>query len=151
MRARRRAAAAHNERLGAAVLTHVAKVKPTDARVLKVLTAAPLATDLGRIAARGARLCLPGCLTQETRKDGTSRTVYAAPCEAEAEAREFLRGAGDAADVAGRCLALLALARRGRPPTRLARPPGDVSRGGALRVLLTAAVLVRITPLVPSS
>lgn len=57
-KAARATAVAFNEELGAAVFRGLAKVRVDD-RVLKVLTAANLSTDLGKLAARGARYGLP--------------------------------------------------------------------------------------------
>ncbi|HEV3000426.1 MAG TPA: hypothetical protein VGW75_06775 [Solirubrobacteraceae bacterium] len=109
-KATREAAVARNEVLGAALVKQLSKVK-VDERVLKVLTAAPLAGDLAKIAARGARLGFPGWTTQTTRKNGTVKVEYLEASEAERRAREYLAGAKSAADIAGRSLALLAMAR----------------------------------------
>jgi ParB/RepB/Spo0J family partition protein len=109
-RRRKDAARAANEVLGAALVKHLSKVK-LDERVVKILTAAPLARDLDRIAMRGARLGFPGWVTLEPRKNGTVKADYLPAGEAEAKAREYLAGATSAADVAGRSLALVAMAR----------------------------------------
>lgn len=109
-KAKREAACARNEVLGAALVKHLSKVK-VDERVVKVLTAAPLAGDLSKIAARGARLGFLGWTTQTSRKNGSVKIEYAQPSEAEAKAREYLTGAKTAAEIAGRSLALLAMAR----------------------------------------
>ena len=109
-KAKREAAFAHNEVLGAALVKHLSKIK-VDERVMKVLTAAPLAGDLAKIAARGARFGFPGWTTQTTRKNGSVKVDYLQPSEAQAKAREYLAGAKSAADIAGRSLALLAMAR----------------------------------------
>jgi ParB/RepB/Spo0J family partition protein len=101
---------ASNQRLGAALLKHVCKVK-VDERVLKILAAVPLAHDFARIAARGARLAFPGWAELETLKNGSTKAIYPPEHEAEAKAREFLCGATSAAEIAGRTLALLAAAR----------------------------------------
>jgi hypothetical protein len=53
-----------------------------DERVMKVLTAAPLAGDLAKIAARGARLGFPGWTTQTTRTNGSVRVEYLQASEA---------------------------------------------------------------------
>lgn len=109
-KAKREAAFTHNEALGAALVKHLSKVK-VDERAMKVLTAAPLAGDLAKIAARGARLGFPGWTTQTTRKNGSVKVEYLQSSQAEAKAREYLAGAKTAADIAGRSLALLAMAR----------------------------------------
>jgi ParB/RepB/Spo0J family partition protein len=106
-------AIAANQRLGAALITHVAKVK-VDARVLKILTAAPLAGEFGHIAARGARLTFPGWAHLTTRKNGSTKADYPDLRQTEAKAREFLAGANSPAEIAGRSLALLAAARWAR-------------------------------------
>jgi ParB/RepB/Spo0J family partition protein len=103
-------AIAANQRLGSALVKHVAKVK-VDARVLKILTAAPLATEFGQIAARGARLTFPGWAQLTTRKNGSTKADYLDLLQTEEKAREFLAGANSPAEIAGRSLALLAAAR----------------------------------------
>src|ERR1039458_7630986 len=103
-------AIARNQRLGAALIKHLAKVK-VDARVLKNLTAAPFAAEFSRIAARGARLTFPGWAELSTRKNGSTKAEYPHVLKAEAKAREFLAGASSATEIAGRALALLAAAR----------------------------------------
>lgn len=101
---------AANQRLGAAVFKHLGRVKLDD-RVLKILTAAPLSTDLGRIAARGARIAFPGWAELSTRANGSTKAEYLDLTTAERKAREYLLGAGSAGEIAGRALALLAAAR----------------------------------------
>jgi hypothetical protein len=109
-KAKRESACARNEVLGAALVKHLSKVK-VDERVMKILTAAPLAGDLSKIAARGARLGFPGWTTPTQRKNGSVKVEYPQPAAAEAKAREYLAGATTAAEIAGRSLALLAMAR----------------------------------------
>lgn len=109
-RRQREQAIAHNQRLGAALVKHLGKVK-VDERVLKILTAAPLAVELDSIAARGARLAFPGWAQLTTRKNGSTKAEYPQVLQAEAKAREFLAGASSATEIAGRSLALLAAAR----------------------------------------
>jgi ParB/RepB/Spo0J family partition protein len=101
---------AANQRLGAALVKHFGKAK-VDERALKILTSAPLAGDLARIAARGARLAFPGWAQLETRKNGSTKAEYLDYLAGEAKAQEFLAGANTAAEIAGRTLALLAAAR----------------------------------------
>jgi ParB/RepB/Spo0J family partition protein len=110
IRRSREAARVANELLGAALVKHLSKVK-VDERVLKILTAAPLSDGLARIAARGARLGFPGWVTVEPRANGTVKATYLPIADAEAKAREYLAGAKTAAEVAGRSLAVLAMAR----------------------------------------
>ncbi len=101
---------AANQRLGAAVFKHLGRVKLDD-RVLKILTAAPLSTDLGRIAARGARIAFPGWAELSTRANGSTKAEYLDLTTAERKARDYLLGASSAGEIAGRALALLAAAR----------------------------------------
>jgi hypothetical protein len=101
---------AANQRLGAVLLKHFGKVK-LDERVLKILTAAPLSTDLGRIAARGARLAFPGWAELSTRANRSTKAEYPDFVTSERKARDFLLGATGATEIAGRALALLAAAR----------------------------------------
>lgn len=108
--AAREAAWNRNEALGAAIVKHLSKVRVDD-RVLRILTAAPLDAKLGKIAERGARLGFPGWLTRAEGSNGTTKVTVLDGAAAEAKAREYLDGARSAPDVAGRALALLAMAR----------------------------------------
>jgi hypothetical protein len=101
---------ARNQRLGAALIKHLCKVR-VDERALKILTAAPISADLAKIAARGARLAFPGWAELSTRKNGSTKAEYLDYLAGEARAQEFLAGASTAAEIAGRTLALLAAAR----------------------------------------
>ena len=109
-KAAREAAATRNEELGLALVKHLSKVKVDD-RVLKVITAADVGAGLGKIAARGARYGFPGWVAQTERKGGGVKREYLSPSEAEAKAREYLAGAKTTTDIAGRTLALIAMAR----------------------------------------
>jgi len=106
----RRQAAAHNTELGAAAVKHLSRIK-VDERVLKILATVNLHGDLQRIAARGARYGFPGWSETIERKNGKTKTEYAGPGEAHEKAREYLVGAKTAADIAGRWLALIVMAR----------------------------------------
>jgi ParB/RepB/Spo0J family partition protein len=66
---------ARNQRLGAALIKHLCKVR-VDERALKVLTSAPISADLAKIAARGARLVFPGWAELSTRKNGSTKAEY---------------------------------------------------------------------------
>jgi ParB/RepB/Spo0J family partition protein len=101
---------AANQLLGEALVKHLAKVR-VDERVLKILTAAPVATALGDIAARGARLCFPGWVELTERKNGSTKAEYLDVYAAEGRAREFLLDPAGTGEIAGRLLALLAAAR----------------------------------------
>jgi ParB/RepB/Spo0J family partition protein len=99
-----------NQRLGTTLVNNLAKVK-VDERVLKILTAAPIAGDLGKIAARGARLAFPGWAELTTLKSKAIKAEYPNHQQTEGKAREYLAGANTASEIAGRTLALLAAAR----------------------------------------
>lgn len=106
----KRSAVAHNGELGAAIVKHLARLK-VDADVLKVLTAVAVAGDIDAVAARGARYCFPGWVTEAVQKNGKTRVEYLDKHEAGAKAREFLAGASTAAEIAGRVFCLIAAAR----------------------------------------
>ena len=108
-KAAREEAATRNETLGVALVKHLSKVRVDD-RVLKVLTAADVGSQLGKIASRGARYGFPGWVQQIERKSGLKRE-YLAPSEAQAKAIEYLAGARSTTEIAGRTLALVAMAR----------------------------------------
>jgi len=105
-----RRAHAYNVLLGAQLTKHLWRVKLDD-RVLKVLAAAPLASDFREIATRGARIAFPGWPTETTRRNGTVKVTYLETYDAARKAGEYLAGASKAGEVAGRSLALLAAAR----------------------------------------
>ncbi|HWT92731.1 MAG TPA: ParB/RepB/Spo0J family partition protein [Solirubrobacteraceae bacterium] len=107
--AARAEAASRNDELGIALVKHLSKVK-VDARVLKILTAVDLVSGLEKLATRGARYGFPGWVTQTTSRTQTKR-AYLGPREAAAKAREYLAGAKTAGEIAGRSLALIAMAR----------------------------------------
>lgn len=81
-----------------------------DERVVRVLTAFDVAGDAQGLAARGARYCLPGWRTEQPRKNGSVKVSYPSGRELADKVTEFLAGAQNASDVAGRCLCLLVLA-----------------------------------------
>lgn len=106
----RRAAFAYNDELGAAVFSQLSRVK-IDERVVKILTAVDLEGDLARIAMRGARYGFPGWVTQTETSSGKQKHDYLGSREAAERARAFLAGARSTGDYAGRCLALVVMAR----------------------------------------
>jgi hypothetical protein len=108
--AERRKAVAHNLELGAQVAKLLAKIK-VDERVVRILSAFRLSSELDKVAMRGARYGLPGWVTEETRKNGTIKHVYLERGEAQAKARAFLANASGIGEVVGRQVALLAIAR----------------------------------------
>ena len=105
----RRAAVAHNYELGAAVYSRLSRLKVDD-RLVKVLAAVDLHGDLDKIAARGARYGFPDWPQEVEQKSGKTRTEYLSATDAGVRARDFLAGAKTAADYAGRCFALIAMA-----------------------------------------
>lgn len=108
--AQRRAAAAHNTELGAAVLKELARTR-VDAAVMKVLTAIDTGADIGGLAMRGARYGFPGWTIETEKKNGSVKVEYPTRSECADKAREFLAGAKTPADIAGRLLCLIAMAR----------------------------------------
>ncbi len=102
-----------NQRLGTTLVNNLAKVK-VDERVLKILTAAPIAGNLGEIAAR-APLAFPGWAELTTLKSKAIKAEYPNHQQAEGKAREYLAGANTASEIAGR-----------RP--RCSRPPAGPTR-----------------------
>lgn len=106
----KRVAQAFNAELGSAVLRHLAKVK-TDAAVLKILTAIDVTAGLEKIARRGARYGFPGWVREEQTAQGKTKVVYLHGGELSAKTTEFLQGAESAGEIAGRTIALLAMAR----------------------------------------
>jgi ParB/RepB/Spo0J family partition protein len=103
-------ATAFNEMLGLLVFKHLPKIK-VDERVLRILASVNLGGELWSIAARGARLALPGWVTQTTTAStGRIKTVYLDTHEAGERAERLLQVACSAGDIAGRSLTLIALA-----------------------------------------
>ena len=108
-RERREDAIRFNLDLGVLAFKHLPKIK-VDEQVLRILASVDIGGALSGIAARGARLALPGWVTQTQQRNGNTKTVYLEPHDANTRADEFLRGAKCAADIAGRSLTLIALA-----------------------------------------
>jgi ParB/RepB/Spo0J family partition protein len=99
----------YNLDLGVLALKHLLKIK-IDEQVLRILASVHVTGDLRGLATRGARLALPGWLTQTRQRNGKLKTDYLAPEEAEHRAAVFLQDAEGVSDIAGRSLTLLALA-----------------------------------------
>jgi ParB/RepB/Spo0J family partition protein len=108
----RRQAEGYNLELGAAVYSKLSKVK-LDERVAKILAAVDFGNDLGQIAARGARYGFPGWQTEVTKGEKTKLEYPTATACAE-KAKQYIAGAKTAAEVAGRYLALVVMARYAR-------------------------------------
>lgn len=105
----RAAAESFNDQLGAAVFSHLSKVRVDD-RVLRILTAIQTGSKLRELAMRGARYGMPGWVTIQETRGGKSKRIYLEAAAAEDKAREFLAGANTAGDVAGRALSLIVMA-----------------------------------------
>ena len=99
----------YNLDLGVLALKHLLKIK-VDEQVLRILASVHVTGDLRGLAARGARLALPGWPTQSSQRNGKLKTDYLEPEEAEHRAAVFLQDAEGSGDIAGRSLTLLALA-----------------------------------------
>ncbi len=106
---KRETAIRFNLDLGVLAFKHLPKIK-VDERVLRILSSVDLARSLREIASRGARISLPGWVTQTERRNGKTKTTYMDTSDAEALAACFLAGAESAGDIAGRALTLIALA-----------------------------------------
>ena len=106
----RREATAYNHELGIACAKHLSRIK-VDERVLKVLACVDLHGELGKIAMRGARYGFPGWTEEVELKNGRRKIEYRGVADATEAARSYLAKAKTAADVAGRALALIAMAR----------------------------------------
>jgi hypothetical protein len=107
----RRRAAAHNLELGALVAIGFAKVK-LDERIVKLLATLNVGGELDQLAMRGPRYGFPGWVEQTQTKDGKANTVYIERrADAGPKAREYLSVAKTGQELAGRLLALVAMAR----------------------------------------
>jgi ParB/RepB/Spo0J family partition protein len=105
----RQQATAFNRQLGVLAIKHLSRIK-VDERVIRILTAVDFGAHLRGIAARGARLALPGWPQEETAANGKTKIVYLEVQDAEREAREFLTAGESAGEIAGRAVTLVALA-----------------------------------------
>jgi ParB/RepB/Spo0J family partition protein len=99
-----------NGDLGRAVYSSLSRVK-VDERTLKILASVNVTGELGDLAMRGARYCLPGWVQESTQRNGKTKYVYIDQrAEAERRASEYLAGATKAGEIAGRQIALIAMA-----------------------------------------
>ena len=106
----RERATVFNGDLGRAVYASLSRVK-VDERTLKILASVNVTGELGDLAMRGARYCLPGWVRESTQRNGKTKYVYIDQrAEAERKASEYLAGATKAGDIAGRQIALIAMA-----------------------------------------
>jgi ParB/RepB/Spo0J family partition protein len=106
---KREAAITYNLALGLLAFKHLPKLK-VDERVLRIIASADFGGSLKTISARGARLTMPGWVTQSTQRNGKLKTSYLQPPELESKIDQFLGGTLSASDIAGRAITLIALA-----------------------------------------
>jgi hypothetical protein len=102
-------AAVFNDELGVAITNSLSRVK-VDERTVKILTAINVAAELDRIAMRGARYGFPGWVSIEETKRAAKRVYIDQRAAAKAKAVQYLAGAKSAGELAGRTIALLAMA-----------------------------------------
>ena len=81
-----------------------------DEAVLKLLASVEIVGELADVAMRGARYGFPGWVTETTQKNGKTKYGYLEKPEAGQRASDYLRGATKPGEIAGRQLALLAMA-----------------------------------------
>ena len=81
-----------------------------DEAVLKILASVEIVGELGDIAMRGARYGLPGWVSESPQKNGRTKYGYLERAEAEQRASEYLGRAEKTGEIAGRQIALLAMA-----------------------------------------
>jgi ParB/RepB/Spo0J family partition protein len=106
----RERATVFNGDLGRAVYSSLSRVK-VDERTLKILASVNVTGELGDLAMRGARYCLPGWVRETTQRNGKTKYVYIEQrAEGERKASEYLAGATKAGEIAGRQIALIAMA-----------------------------------------
>ena len=98
-----------NLELGRAVYTALSRVR-IDESVLKLLASVEIVGELADVAMRGARYGFPGWVTETTQKNGKTKYGYLEKPEAGQRANDYLRGATKPGEIAGRQLALLAMA-----------------------------------------
>jgi len=98
-----------NLELGRAVFTSLSRVR-VDEPVLKVLASVQIVGELADVAMRGARYGFPGWVTETTQKNGKTKYVHLEKPQAEQHANDYLRGATKPGEIAGRQIALLAMA-----------------------------------------
>lgn len=106
----RRQATAYNHELGIACAKQLSRIKVDD-RVVRVLACVDLHGELGKIAMRGGRYGFPGWTEEVELKGGRRKVEYLGVADATEAARSYLAGAKTAAEVAGRAIALIAMAR----------------------------------------
>ena len=108
-RQEREEATRFNLELGRAVFTSLSRVR-VDEPVLKLLASVEIVSELADIVMRGARYGFPGWVTETTQKGGKTKYGYLEKPQAAERANDYLRGATKPGEIAGRQLALLAMA-----------------------------------------
>ncbi|MBV9337841.1 MAG: ParB/RepB/Spo0J family partition protein [Solirubrobacterales bacterium] len=108
-RQEREEATRFNLELGRAVFTSLSRAR-VDEPVLKLLASVEIVGELADIAMRGARYGFPGWITETTQKGGKTKHGYLEKPQAAERANDYLRGATKPGEIAGRQLALLAMA-----------------------------------------
>jgi hypothetical protein len=98
-----------NFALGRAVYTTLSRVR-VDETVLNILASVEIVGELADIAMRGARYGLPGWVTETAQKSGKTKYIYLERAEAEERASDYLGRATKTGEIAGRQVALLAMA-----------------------------------------
>lgn len=98
-----------NLELGRAVFTSLSRVR-VDETVMKLLASVEIVGELADVAMRGARYGFPGWVTETTQKNGKTKYGYLDKPEGVQRASDYLRGATKPGEIAGRQLALLAMA-----------------------------------------
>lgn len=98
-----------NLELGRGVYTTLSRVR-IDEAVLKVLASVEIVGELADVAMRGARYGLPGWVSETPQKNGRTKYGYLERAEAEQRATEYLGRAEKTGEIAGRQVALLAMA-----------------------------------------
>ncbi|MDQ6805856.1 MAG: hypothetical protein M3065_13015 [Actinomycetota bacterium] len=98
----RERATVFNGDLGRAMYSSLSRVK-VDERTLKILASVNVTGELGDLAMRGARYCLPGWAQETTLRNGKTKYVYIDQrAEGEGRASEYLAGATKTGEPAGR-------------------------------------------------
>ena len=105
----REEASRFNLELGRAVFASLSRVR-VDEPVLKLLASVEVVAELADVAMRGARYGFPGWVTETTQKNGNTKYGYLEKPQAEQRANDYLQGATKPGEIAGRQLALLAMA-----------------------------------------
>jgi hypothetical protein len=81
-----------------------------DERVMKILASVEIVGELADVAMRGARYGLPGWVTEVTQRNGRTKYGYLEKAQAAERAGQYLKAAAKPGEIAGRQLALLAMA-----------------------------------------